>query len=160
MEGIPPPGTPPLGKPNCAWPEFIVFCVRKRHFCFQCGDENVTSSQKHWVKTQKKNMSARSLLQLRLNCCFFVPSLRNCCSRPSLQKWPKRSGHSHFLCTLPRPRPPDGQLNRNIVFLQQKLASGLQNASRLAVFGDANNGPPRQPTSSRCCKDGKRTGNQ
>ena len=74
-----------------------------------------------------------------------------------LQKRPNRSRHSHFLCTLPRPRPRDGQLNKNTVFLQQKLASGLQNASGVAVFGDANNGPPRRPTSSRCCKDGKRT---
>ena len=75
----------------------------------------------------------------------------------SLQKRPNRSRDSHFLCTLPRPRPRDGQLNKNTVFLQQKLASGLQNASGVAVFGDANNGPPRRPTSTRCCKDGKRT---
>ena len=87
---------PPLSRPKCARPDFIVFCERKLHFRFQCGDENVSYCQKHG-KHAKNWMNASSLLQLRLKCCFVAPSLRNCCSRSSLRNWPKRSGHSHFL---------------------------------------------------------------
>ena len=101
--------------------------------------------------------SQRLLLCIRLFSASFRGSSGLSCSPPSLFKNGQHAREIHTFyadCLDPGLQTPN--LAKTLSFFRQKLASGLQNSSRLTLFYDVNNDPPRHPTSSRSCKGSKR----